>query len=1819
MATRRLYSWWWDSHNSPKNSKWLQENLKDMDAKVKAMIKLIEEDADSFARRAEMYYKKRPELMKLVEDFYRAYRALAERYDHATVELRYAHRTMAEAFPDQLSFNADDSSPCSSVCDSELNTPEMLLPARAIVDANGLLVNGTESSSSESSFDASGSKISKKALKQLKNMFEAGEVSSHESNVAGRQTPTISSDKKTNHTPQLVSKAIQADKAESEFQALKKAVSEMQAETESVFLQYQQALDKVSILESKLNIALSDAKIFDEKRSKGEAEIRALKDALAKLMAERDSGLLRYKQCLETISQLEIKIFLLQQDAKGLGEQAAKAETESQNLEQEVSRLEAEKQTILVQYKQSLDRISELEKKISDAEENAKILTSKNDCAESELKKLRQSVDKLNEEKEAAAEHYQQCIEIIAKLKVELSRAQENAKQLNTEIVVGKAKLKSAEEQCDQMIRSNKSLESEVEDLRQKISTKDQEILSKQTELTKLEALIRDERSRVLQLEASLSSWKDMHNQSQEDQKSMALELKKALQNLNDLEISQRSLKEEINQVKEENLWLNNLNLSSSLTIDDLQNEVSSLREMKKNLEDDVAQRVDQSNALQEEISSLKDEMKDLNARYQGLLEQLELAGLKPECLGSSVKKILDENSELKEKCSRKQDERDDMENKLGDMEILLKKNLSSESSMVNVIAELERSKERFATLQESCQFLQGEKSSLIAEKATLLSQFQIVTEMMQKLFEKNSMLENSLTIANTELGGLKENYKNMEEICQLLRKENASLISEKSSLAIQLENVEERLRRLETSFATLEAKYADLENDKKLTLHQVEELRVSLSVEKQERSRSSVSSEARLENLENHMSTVRDEGRFRKKEYEEELEKAMKAQVEIFILQKFIRDLEEKNLSFMIECEKRAEEAKFSNKVIAELEKENLEQQVEIEFLLDEIEKLRSDIYKVFRAFQSDQSGEYAKIEREDRSLPIILQHVKFMKDEDSKTKDEKHKLLVENLVLVTLIGQLNLETAEVQSEKKAMDLELEMLKAQLSVVQTEKDELLEMNRQLKMEVCKGSQLEEISKEERASLLVKLVKLHEDYLASEAEKGRALEENRYLLKDNNELKREKCILVNENSIILHEAVASSFQSLLLEDFGLQKAAELKLLKDNLDCLHSAKSDLKKEVATVREKLNIKETENMHLSDSVAEIKEELSEKNKLNDELNFQIAMGNECLVKKDLELSKVGKKLEMANNANLELTSVVEALKKECEDSKILGEFSYNQLQELVEENSVLNKEVEHLCDANQNLESELDELRAENECYKIREENLSLEIQDRENESELWESEAARFYFDLQICTVHEVFYKNKVHELTEICTNLQEENSAKDTQLEVMKRRVGSLEGDIRGLEAELSTYPPLIASLKEDLASLEGKAQQRTKDQTVDVSKDLKVTEGICASSCKELASSDQGTSMPNVISDLQEMRHKIKKIEKVMMEDMERPLKKGRLKINTKQGASRKDFDVLCSSGGTSSRDSVVIRNESEPVNDTRDGRKLWKSKPIPSEVRSRVLMKDIPLDEISSSSFKEVGRRGVTRDDVRMLELLKEEKCHFNPVAEEAEKNVAKSTENDIMCYSQAGNQQNRSPYSGSPTEELRMDMLTNIKKRKQEKGKVMETLTSDAQKLTTIQVMVQNLRRKLEATKKRKKSKGVDVEVVKEQLQEVEESLLELVEINSELMLNMERSSSLTNTNASAKLVKAGNNQMRRVSEQARKASEKIKRLHLEAQKVQHILIEQNERQTEGRIKLSRGRTSIILMNFIRGTTGSNRRLKKRRFCGCIRPKTQEGDSNG
>lgn len=107
------------------------------------MLQLIEEDADSFAQRAEMYYKKRPELVTMVEDFYRTHRSLAERYDlvkaeHGTTRILSSSSPFSSPLPftkyrleksASLNFGGYDS--YSEVCgpdesdESEVDDPEV--------------------------------------------------------------------------------------------------------------------------------------------------------------------------------------------------------------------------------------------------------------------------------------------------------------------------------------------------------------------------------------------------------------------------------------------------------------------------------------------------------------------------------------------------------------------------------------------------------------------------------------------------------------------------------------------------------------------------------------------------------------------------------------------------------------------------------------------------------------------------------------------------------------------------------------------------------------------------------------------------------------------------------------------------------------------------------------------------------------------------------------------------------------------------------------------------------------------------------------------------------------------------------------------------------------------------------------------------------------------------------------------------------------------------------------------------------------------------------------------------------------------------------------------------------------------------------------------------------------------------------------------------------------------------------------------------------------------------------------------------------------
>ncbi|XP_066366557.1 protein NETWORKED 2A-like [Miscanthus floridulus] len=107
-AASNAYSWWWASHIRTTQSKWLETTVGEMEDRVKSMLKLIGADGDSFGKKAELYFRSRPELINHVEEMFRSYQALADRFDRISSELHKANHTIATVFPDQVQFSMQE-------------------------------------------------------------------------------------------------------------------------------------------------------------------------------------------------------------------------------------------------------------------------------------------------------------------------------------------------------------------------------------------------------------------------------------------------------------------------------------------------------------------------------------------------------------------------------------------------------------------------------------------------------------------------------------------------------------------------------------------------------------------------------------------------------------------------------------------------------------------------------------------------------------------------------------------------------------------------------------------------------------------------------------------------------------------------------------------------------------------------------------------------------------------------------------------------------------------------------------------------------------------------------------------------------------------------------------------------------------------------------------------------------------------------------------------------------------------------------------------------------------------------------------------------------------------------------------------------------------------------------------------------------------------------------------------------------------------------------------------------------------------------------
>uniref|UniRef100_A0A7N0UMF5 NAB domain-containing protein n=1 Tax=Kalanchoe fedtschenkoi TaxID=63787 RepID=A0A7N0UMF5_KALFE len=143
--------WWLNAHNSPKRSTCLQSTIQELDEKTMSILKIIEEDADSLAQRANMYYRKRPQLISMVEDLYRSHRSLAENFYAAKLESRNCFKSK---LPDKSGSAPDgcggydtyaesfDSDQCCS--ESEVDDPDTEDEMEVLDEVSSGLVMGQE-------------------------------------------------------------------------------------------------------------------------------------------------------------------------------------------------------------------------------------------------------------------------------------------------------------------------------------------------------------------------------------------------------------------------------------------------------------------------------------------------------------------------------------------------------------------------------------------------------------------------------------------------------------------------------------------------------------------------------------------------------------------------------------------------------------------------------------------------------------------------------------------------------------------------------------------------------------------------------------------------------------------------------------------------------------------------------------------------------------------------------------------------------------------------------------------------------------------------------------------------------------------------------------------------------------------------------------------------------------------------------------------------------------------------------------------------------------------------------------------------------------------------------------------------------------------------------------------------------------------------------------------------------------------------------------------------------------------------------------------
>ncbi|XP_066385278.1 LOW QUALITY PROTEIN: protein NETWORKED 1D-like [Miscanthus floridulus] len=1233
------------------------------------------------------------------------------------------------------------------------------------------------------------------------------------------------------------------------------------------------------------------------------------------------------------------------------------------------------------------------------------------------------------------------------------------------------------------------------------------------------------------------------------------------------------------------------------ISLSDMKMDLEDLRTKLKDSEESCQALLANNSALSGEMDALRQKIKALEASESSLNDIISCHVSEKAVLVSEIEILGKRLSDASEKNSILDISLSDMKMDLEDLRTKLK---DSEESCQALLANNSALSGEVDALRENIKALQASESSLkeaischVSEKAVLASELEILGKSLSEVSEKNSILDVSLSDMKTELDELRTNLKDSEESCQTHLTNNSALSAEKNHLFSQLESITLAMKALEGMHANLELKHSSVSREKDIAYDQVRELQDQLRIKNEEFEVSAKSHQLQANSYEKQISSLQEKNHYMEEVLQQEQQKNISASISTVILENCLVDEQDKKVALFTECQKYAVENHSVNMLVSELMDEARNHGEERKTLLTHNEKLREGISKQMKVLNICKDLGPADLAEDEVLLQTVSDEtINILKLKD-ETEDVNRLMDTELSVLSVVLLQVGMELRDLHLRKCALEKEVESGEAESLSLQNKNQQMLEQNEQLRNGLQESSEREEVLKTEVFLIQEKLSCLRESYQTSQDEISNLTEKNESLCKEYQSLSEKYNSLEDENDTVLEECMMLENLCLFFRGHNNEIASALASLTDEMALLSLAKDDLDLQVNELSRRSVVLESENSHLKEYIIYLVEILRTRLVLSEfdldinqcvcqELVVELENCMTQLVQKDDELMEAEEKVQLLQEKNRELCGVAGSLQVAIKGAKVVKGELEKKITRLIEQCSSKDDEILLLHQNNEALQSEVE--HCEREFVVLMDDAITSSVN-----SVVYEEKAFKLLMNGKAT-------ENRAISLKEL---LMKEISSRDAHIEEVQKQLSGIQEEHAELKAELNTHLVLIASLADHVSVLEEDARSLSKpcstqgeEETAWVHHMQEGNDGL------------ESDCLPKGTPKLQGLIARIEALQVVVLNAKDRQDQES-AESAAKLAAASTEIQELKARGSS--------RMEAKEIYSDREKQDVEVSKGKQVQI-----MKDIELDKISTcppygagAALYPLGTGANAELDDDMLQLWEaaERSCK-NETAKSS------SSEHDIQAVEDL-----KSEY---PSSELVRGRDLGINKLEVSKGavepheawskNVLERLTSDAQRLLSIQASIEELKQKMEGPSKGKSPMNSEYSSVSTQLHETEGFVLEQINFNNKLTRKAENYPVLSdNMNTE----REGYSSRRKISEQVQKGSENVARLELELQKIQYVLLKLEEEHEYRRLKVSDKRTRVLLRDYLYGRKdrGGGQKKKKKRvpFCGCVRPKSR------